>query len=102
MTRKEQLSEIASKLGAERQAVIEPLIDDIVYMEEELCKLRKLPRIRVHPKNPERQMITPAGRLYKETQQSYTQAIKIILTAIYKTDSSAADELIEKLKEFEL
>ena len=100
--RREELQDIVKHIGDEKKAVIEPLIEDIVYMEDELEKLRQLPRIRVHPKSPERQMITPAGKLYKETQQSYTAAIKIIMTALYKTDSSAADELLEKLKAFEI
>ena len=97
-----QLSEISDKLGDDRKAVILPLITEIVFMEGKLENLRDLPHIRVHPRNPERQEITPAGKQYKETMQAYLNAIKVIMSALYKTDTSAADELLNKLKEFEL
>ena len=90
------------QLGEDRKCVIAPLITEIVFMEQKLENLRQLPHIRVHPRNPEWQEITPAGKQYKETMQAYLNAVKVIMSALYKTDTSAADELIEKLKEFEL
>lgn len=100
--RYKQLVEITDKLGGEKKAVIAPLITEIVFMEGKLESLRELPHLRIHPKNPERQQITPAGKQYKETMQAYLNAVKVIMSALYKTDTSAADELLEKLKEFEL
>ena len=100
--RQEQLESIISKLDDDRKAVLMPLIIEIVFMEGRLRNLRDLPHIRTHPKNKARQEITPAGKQYKETMQAYLNAIKVVMTAIYKADNSAADELVEKLKEFEL
>lgn len=100
--RYKQLVEITDKLGDDKKAVIAPLITEIVFMENKLESLRELPHLRIHPKNPERQQITPAGKQYKETMQAYLNAVKVIMSALYKTDTSAADELLEKLKEFEL
>jgi hypothetical protein len=102
MTRFEQLCEITGKLCEQQQTIIKPLLEDIVFMEARLCELRKLPHLRVHPKNPARQEVTPAGKQYKETMQSYLNAVKVILTAINRSDTSAADELISKLEEFQL
>lgn len=102
MTRFEQLCEITGKLGEQQQAIIKPLLEDIVFMEARLCELRKLPHLRVHPKNPARQEVTPAGKQYKETMQSYLNAVKVILTALNRNDTSAADELISKLEEFQI
>lgn len=100
--RYKQLVEITDKLGDDKKAVIAPLITEVVFMEGKLESLRELPHLRIHPKNPERQQITPAGKQYKETMQAYLNAVKVIMSALYKTDTSAADELLEKLKEFEL
>lgn len=102
MGRLEQLQDICSRLDNDKQAVIQPLLGEIAFMERRLDELRELPHIRTHPKNPARQEITPAGKQYKETMQAYLNAVKVIMTALYKTDTSAADELLERLKEFEL
>lgn len=58
-----------------------PLIDEVVYLEEQLDYLRELPKIKVHPKDPSKQKVTPVAKLYKEFLQQYTNAIKILLKA---------------------
>ena len=101
MERLQQLQEICSRLDDDKRAVISPLLIEVDFMERRLAELRSLPHIRIHPKDRARQEVTPAGKQYKETMQSYLTAIKTILAALYKTDTSAADELLERLKEFE-
>lgn len=101
MDRLTQLLEISAKLEPDKRTAVEPLLIDIVFMENRLADLRKLPHIRIHPRNPERQQITAAGKQYKETMQSYLNALKVILTAINRQESDAAAELLDKLKEFE-
>lgn len=56
-----------------------PLIEEVLYLEEQLDMLRKLPKIRVNPNNPEQQKVTPAAKLYKEYLQQYLNALKILL-----------------------
>ena len=101
MSRLEELTAIAEKLDADKRTAVEPLLIDIVFMENRLAELRKLPHIRIHPRNPERQQITAAGKQYKETMQSYLNALKVVLTVINRQESDAAAELLDKLKEFE-
>ena len=101
MERLQQLQEICSKLDDDKRAVISPLLIDIAFMEGRLAELRALPHLRVHPKNPQRQEITPAGKQYKETMQAYLNAIKAIMSALNKNETSAADELLARLQEFE-
>lgn len=101
MTRLEQLQEIFSGIDDDKKQVIEPLISDVVFMEGELVKLKALPHIRVDKKNPMRQETTPAFKQWKDMQQQYLNAIKVLLTALYRVESSAADELMKKLSEFE-
>lgn len=58
-----------------------PLIDEVVYLEEQLDYLRSLPKIKVNPKNPTQQKATPAAKMYKELLQQYSNIIKILLKA---------------------
>lgn len=102
MTRFEQLQEIFSSIDDDKKKVIEPLIVDVVYMEERLVELKRLPHIRVDKNNPMRQETTPAFKQWKELQQQYLNSIKVLLTSLYRVESSAADELMKKLSEFEL
>jgi hypothetical protein len=102
MSRKEELEKILDKLDEDKRSVLTPLLDDICFIENRLDELRKLPHIRVHPKFKSRQEITPAGKQYKEMLQTYNNSIKVIISALNKVETSAADELFEKLKEFEL
>lgn len=66
--------------------IIEPMIDDIVFLEGQLQELRKLPLLRINPDNPAQQKATPAAKLYKELLQQYNNCIKI-LTSILRKDT---------------
>lgn len=101
MTRFEQLQEIFSGIDDDKKQVIEPLLADVVYMEERLAALKELPHIRVDKKNPMRQETTPAFKQWKDMQQQYLNALKVLMTALYRVESDAADELMRKLSEFE-
>lgn len=58
-----------------------PLVSDMVTLEEQLEHLRKLPKIKVHPKDPTKQKATPAAKLYKESLQQYTNILRILMRA---------------------
>ena len=68
------------------KGIIMLLIDDVVFLEGVLTNLRKLPFIRVNPKNPAEQKVTPAAKQYKELLQQYNNCIKI-LTGIVRKDA---------------
>lgn len=67
-----------------------PLIDKMLFIENQLENLEKLPMIKVHPDNPEIQKATPAAKLYKEFLQQYTNIVKIISHSV--DDNSEKDE----------
>lgn len=96
-----ELKAIFEKVDADKAAVVSPLLPQVVFIEERLEALRAVPHIRIHPKDPARQEITAAGKQYKELMQSYNNTIKVLLMVLYRTENSAADELLAKLKEFE-
>lgn len=96
-----QLREIFNSIDDDKKQVIEPLLCDVVYMEGRLISLKEMPHIRIDPKNPMRQETTPAFKQWKDMQQQYLNAIKVLMSALYKVESDAADELMRKLSEFE-
>lgn len=56
-----------------------PMVDEMVYLEEQLDMLRGLPKIKVHPKDPTIQKATPAAKMYKEYLQQYLNIVRILL-----------------------
>jgi hypothetical protein len=98
MTRYEQLKSIVSKVDADKAAVIEPLLTDVIFMEERLTVLRGLPHIRISKKDPSLQQITAAGKQYKETMQAYLNAIKVIQTTLSRFTQEEEDEFDRWLK----
>lgn len=99
MTRYERLKEIVSKVDADKAAVIEPLLTDIIFMEDRLKELRALPHIRVSTSNPSMQQITAAGKQYKETMQAYLNAIKVVQTTLSRFTQEGEDEFEKWLAE---
>ena len=98
--RREELNQIFKDIDKTEIQLIDKLLDEIVFLEEQMINLKKLPFIKINPKNQTQQKITPAAKLYKEHSQSYMNAIRILLNTLRKVESSAADELLERLKEF--
>lgn len=98
--RREELNQIFKDIDKTEKQLIDKLLDEIVFLEEQMINLKKLPFIKINPKNQTQQKITPAAKLYKEYSQSYMNAIRILLNTLRKVESSAADELLERLKEF--
>lgn len=84
MKRKDELLK-----AIENDVTLIPLIDEVVYLEEQLDYLRGLPKIKVHPTDPTKQRATPAAKQYKELLQQYTNIIKMILKA---TGADVEDE----------
>lgn len=93
--RKEELLKVFDQVDDEK-SIVAPLIDDVVFLEEQLQELRKLPFIRVSKQDPSLQKATPAAKQYKELLQQYNNCIKI-LTGILRKDSAEEDS---PLREF--
>lgn len=100
MDRREQLNEVFANVDENQKQLVDHLLDDVVFLEEQMESLRKLPFVNVHPKNPAMQKTTSAAKLYKECSQSYMNAIRILCSILHKVESSAQDELLKRLEEF--
>lgn len=100
MTRREELDDIFKEVDPNEKKLVNRLIDEVVFLETQMISLKKLPFISINPKNSAQQKITPAAKLYKEHSQSYMNAIRILCSILHKIDSSAENELLQKLSEF--
>lgn len=92
MDRKEELIKI---IPADSLELVKSVIDDMVFLEERLTELKKLPFIQVHPTKPELQRSTPAAKQYKEFLQQYINAVKVIEGVIYRDKRLEGDEAEE-------
>lgn len=78
MSRKEELEKIVFKPGSDNEIKAARLIDEIVFLEEQMQELRKLPFIKVDKNNPMKQKATPAQKQYKEILQQYNNSLRLL------------------------
>lgn len=76
MDRKEELLKVI-----EHDPALVPLIDEVIFLEGRLEELKKLPFIKIHPKDPTKQKVTPAQKQYKELLQQYVNIIRVLIRA---------------------
>lgn len=92
MTRLEELKSYISALPDDIQAILTPVLKDIVYEEEMLRKFRD---------NPKTKTNAAMYKAYRQTKQIYQADLKMILWQLRQNETSAADDLLAKLKDFE-
>ena len=101
MDRREQLNKIFENVEDDKKQLVDKLLDEVVFLENKMTELKSMPFINVHPKNPALQKTTPAAKLYKECSQSYMNAIRILCGLLNKIETTAQDELMKILSEYE-
>lgn len=99
MNRRQELLECFKSINDDRKSIIINLIDEMIFLENQLFELKKLPMIKVHPKNPELVKPTPASKLYKEFLQQYNNTVKNICSMLHKTEEKEESPLRMYLKE---
>lgn len=92
MERFEELKSYIAALPDDIQAILTPVLRDIVYEEEMLAKFRANPRTKTN---------AAMYKAYRQTKQLYQTDIKLLLWQLRQNESSAADDLLSKLAEFE-
>lgn len=102
MKRKEELDNIFKDIDVNVKILVNPLLKEVIFLEDKMAELRKLPFLRINPKDPTQQKTTSAAKQYKECSQSYMNAIRILCSLLNKQDNSAENELLERLKGFEI
>ena len=77
-TRKQELLQIINKAGSQNDIKAAQLVDEVIFLEEQMVELKKLPFINVNPKNPMQQKTTPAAKQYKEFLQQYNNCLRLL------------------------
>lgn len=98
MDRKEQLRSILRQSGDDIKT--EQLIDEVIFIEEQLVELKKLPFLVVHPKDKNKQRATPASKQYKELLQQYNNCLRLLFRITGDTGEGEEESPLRKwLKE---
>lgn len=100
MTR-EELTAYFDNVDADKRAFALDTIDEYLYFRDQIERLKKLPLIRVSERDPARQVATPAAKLIKDYSQVLDAKRGTLLRILYRVESSAADDLLSRLREFE-
>lgn len=98
MERAEQLHEIFKGIDESKQKIVSPLIDEAVYLEQQMQKLKAYPFIKFHPQNPDLQKQTAAGKQYREFLQTYTNIIDKLCRIYGREEAEEESPLREFLK----
>lgn len=98
MERLQELRELFGFLDDPTRSVVYPMLEEVVYLEERLATLKKMPMIEVHPDNPARQRQTQAARQYREVVQQYNSCVKTLLSCCKTGETVETSPLREGLK----
>lgn len=82
MDRKEKLYQIIDGLGESVQLMGYSLVDKLLFIEQQLLELEKLPFIKVHPDDPTKQKELPARKQYIPLLQQYHLYLKTLLKLV--------------------
>lgn len=91
--RKQELLDCFKNVNDDKKTIIINLIDEVVFLESQLLELKKMPMIKVHPKNTELVKPTPASKLYKEFLQQYNNTIKNLSSMLRKDEEKEESPL---------
>lgn len=67
------------KDGNQEELKARQLIDELVFLEQQMTELKKYPFIAINPKNPSQQKPTAASKQYKEFLQQYNNSLRLLL-----------------------
>lgn len=86
-------TKLLSLFREEEKEVVAPFIDEILGIERNLEKIKKLPLLKV---KEGRQKITAAGRLYTALLAQYSSAMKTLYSLSKKKDKGGAKSPLQE------
>ena len=95
MNKNKRLKELNDFVGNDKVIFLRNLIDDIVFMEEQLERLKKQPFVMTNVANPSNTKRTESSKLYLSLMAQYTQDIKALS---YLAGKSGEEEEISPLR----
>lgn len=89
MDRKEELYKLFE--NSANMAAIKKLIQEALFLENQMEELQKLPFIKLHPKDPTRQKSTPAAKLYIQISGQYNACLRSLVSLSGQNDLADAE-----------
>lgn len=89
--------ELLNCLNAD-ETLVGHLVDEIIYLEDQIAEVKKLPFIKVHPNDPQKQKATPASRLYIQLNAQYNSAIRTLVSITNNNDAEEDSPLRQWVK----
>ena len=99
--RRTQLRGFFANVDEDKRSLAFDTIDEYLFFLDRIAELKELPFIRISKKDPARQELTPAAKLVREYSQAVDAKRKTLLMILYRVESTAADDLLQRLAEFE-
>lgn len=87
--------ELRGLIGEDSLELLSDVVTEVIFLEDKLGELKKLPFIQINPQNPQQQRATPAAKQYKEFLQQYINCIKLIESVVYREKRLEGDEVEE-------
>ena len=97
----EDLKAIFDVVDEDKRVFALDTLEEYIFFKKEYDRLHNLPLIRIDKNNPERQQITSAGKLIKDISNVLDAKRSTLLRILNQVETTAADELLSKLAEFE-
>lgn len=105
MARLDEMKKIFDSFDETTRKIVDPLLEELDFIETRLSELRTLPHISVNPMNPAQQRATPAAKQYKELVQQEANLLKLLLIAARREggegETSPLREYLNRLKKGE-
>lgn len=101
MVSRDRLISFFADAGEERREIAIDTIDEYIFFREKIEELKKLPLIQISKRNPEMQRPTTAGKMIKEYSQVVDAKRATLIRILNGVESTAGDELLKALKNFE-
>lgn len=95
MSRRDELLKIFKELDGNVLTIVEPMIGELVFIEEQLAELRTKPFIKYHPNDPSIQKQTSAGKLYKDLLAQQKDIVRILCSQLHKGGEGESDSPLD-------
>ena len=103
MIDKKEFEEALKSLSEEKKALANSILDDLIYIEHNLCILRTKPFIKYHPTKPNLSKTTPEAKVYKDLLSQKNNLIRTLNNTLRNVtgedDKDPMEEFNKKLEE---
>ena len=76
--RKDELLSIINKSGSQNDIKAKRLVEEVIFLEEQMEQLKAMPFIEINPKNPVQQRPTKASAMYIKLLQQYNNSLRLL------------------------